>query len=46
MVKHIILWTLKEMSDSEKESVKAGIRSSCRQQSKMRYLVNTKFLQV
>ena len=28
MVKHIILWTLKEMSDSEKESVKAGIRRS------------------
>ena len=26
MVKHIILWTLKEMSDSEKESVKAGIK--------------------
>lgn len=26
MVKHIILWTLKEMSDSEKKSVKAGIR--------------------
>ena len=26
MVKHIILWTLKEMSDSEKESVKADIR--------------------
>ena len=25
MVKHIILWALKEMSDSEKESVKAGI---------------------
>lgn len=23
MVKHIILWTLKEMSNSEKESVKA-----------------------
>lgn len=26
MVKHIILWTLKEMSASEKESVKVGIR--------------------
>ena len=26
MVKHKILWTLKEMSASEKESVKAGIR--------------------
>lgn len=26
MVKHIILWTLKEMSDSEKESVKAEIK--------------------
>lgn len=26
MVKHIILWTLKEMGDSEKESVKAGIK--------------------
>ena len=26
MVKHIILWTLKEMSDAEKESVKKGIR--------------------
>ena len=26
MVKHFILWTLKEMSDSEKESVKAGIK--------------------
>ena len=26
MVKHIILWTLKEMSNSEKESVKAGIK--------------------
>ncbi len=26
MVKHIILWTLKEMSDSEKESVKAAIK--------------------
>lgn len=26
MVKHIILWTLKEMDDSEKESVKAGIK--------------------
>lgn len=26
MVKHIILWTLREMSDSEKESVKAGIK--------------------
>ena len=27
MVKHIILWTLKEMSDSEKESVKAEIKA-------------------
>ena len=26
MVKHIILWPLKEMSDSEKESVKKGIK--------------------
>lgn len=26
MVKHIILWTLKEMSDAEKASVKAGIK--------------------
>ncbi|MGN0749789.1 MAG: Dabb family protein, partial [Treponema sp.] len=26
MVKYIILWTLKEMSDSEKESVKAEIK--------------------
>ncbi len=26
MVKHIILWTLKDMSDSEKESVKKGIK--------------------
>ena len=26
MIKHIILWTLREMSDSEKESVKAGIK--------------------
>lgn len=26
MVKHIILWTLKEMNDSEKESVKKGIK--------------------
>ena len=26
MVKHIILWTLKEMSDAEKESVKKGIK--------------------
>ena len=26
MVKHIIVWTLKEMSDSEKESVKKGIK--------------------
>ena len=26
MVKHIILWTLKETADSEKESVKAGIK--------------------
>ena len=29
MVKHIILWTLKsELSESEKESVKAGIKES------------------
>ena len=28
MVKHIILWTLKEMDDSEKESVKAGTEDS------------------
>lgn len=27
MVKHIILWTLKEMSDEEKVSVKAGIKA-------------------
>ncbi len=27
MVKHIILWTLKEMSDSEKESVKKEIKN-------------------
>lgn len=27
MVKHIILWTLKEMSDEEKTSVKAGIKA-------------------
>ena len=26
MVKHIILWTLKDMSDSEKEVVKQGIK--------------------
>lgn len=26
MVKHVILWTLKEMSDDEKKSVKAGIK--------------------
>lgn len=26
MVKHIILWTLKEMDDDEKERVKAGIK--------------------
>ena len=26
MVKHIILWTLKDMRDSEKESVKMGIK--------------------
>ena len=26
MIKHIILWTLKEMSDSEKASVKQGIK--------------------
>lgn len=28
MVKHIILWTLKEMSEEEKKSVKAGIKES------------------
>ena len=27
MVKHIILWTLKEMSDEEKTSVKMGIKT-------------------
>ncbi|MBQ0051929.1 MAG: Dabb family protein [Treponema sp.] len=27
MVKHIILWTLKEMSDAEKKEVKAGIKA-------------------
>ena len=27
MVKHIILWTLKEMSEEEKIAVKAGIKS-------------------
>ncbi len=27
MVKHIILWTLKEMSDDEKATVKAGIKT-------------------
>ncbi|MBR1911163.1 MAG: Dabb family protein, partial [Treponema sp.] len=27
MVKHIILWTLKEMNDAEKKSVKAAIKS-------------------
>lgn len=27
MVKHIILWTLKEMSDEEKANVKAGIKA-------------------
>lgn len=27
MVKHIILWTLKEMSDSERKTVKAGIKA-------------------
>lgn len=27
MVKHIILWTLKEMPDAEKEAVKAGIKT-------------------
>jgi hypothetical protein len=26
MIKHIILWTLKDMPDSEKESVKKGIK--------------------
>ena len=26
MVKHIILWTLKEMDESQKEAVKAGIK--------------------
>ncbi|MCQ2575440.1 MAG: Dabb family protein [Treponema sp.] len=26
MVKHIIIWTLKEMPDAEKEKVKAGIK--------------------
>lgn len=26
MVKHVILWTLKEMSDSEKADVKKGIK--------------------
>lgn len=26
MVKHVILWNLKEMSDAEKTSVKAGIK--------------------
>lgn len=33
MVKHIILWTLKEMSEEEKTSVKMGIktpRTRCR----------------
>ena len=28
MVKHVILWTLKEMSDAEKKEVKAGIKTS------------------
>ena len=27
MVKHIILWTLKEMPDAEKNSVKQGIKA-------------------
>ncbi len=27
MVKHVILWTLKEMSGEEKQSVKAGIKA-------------------
>ena len=27
MVKHIILWTLKEMSEEEKTSVKMGIKT-------------------
>ena len=26
MVKHIILWTLKEMNEAQKEAVKAGIK--------------------
>ena len=26
MVKHVILWTLKELSEEEKKSVKAGIK--------------------
>ena len=34
MVKHIILWTLKEMSDSEKESVKKGIKEGLKGYSK------------
>ena len=28
MVKHVILWTLKEMSDAEKKEVKAEIKTS------------------
>ena len=28
MVKHVILWTLKEMSDAEKKAVKAEIKTS------------------
>ena len=34
MVKHIILWTLKDMSQEEKEKVKAGIKEgwkACRE---------------
>ncbi len=27
MVKHVILWTLKEMSNEEKKTVKAGIKT-------------------
>ena len=27
MVKHVILWTLKEMGDEEKKTVKAGIKT-------------------
>ena len=28
MVKHVILWTLKEMSEEQKKEVKAGIKTS------------------